>query len=49
MGDVDCKLIYVYLSFVEFMLIYIVNDFEKSCGVLNDVIIGGMVICDSLD
>ena len=29
------------------MLDYIVNDFEKSRGALNDASIGGMVICDS--
>ncbi|QJR80921.1 type I restriction endonuclease subunit R [Alteromonas pelagimontana] len=49
MGDVDRKLIYAHPSFVEPMLTYIVNDFEKSRGVLNDTTIGGMVICDSSD
>lgn len=49
MGDVDRKLIYAHPSFVEPMLTYIVNDFEKSRGALNDVTIGGMVICDSSD
>ena len=49
MGDVDRKLIYAHESFVEPMLTYIVNDFEKSRGVLNDATIGGMVICDSSD
>jgi type I restriction enzyme, R subunit len=47
MGDVDRKLIYAHLSFVEPMLDYIVTDFEKSRGALNDSGIGGMVICDS--
>ncbi|NIZ05440.1 type I restriction endonuclease subunit R [Pseudoalteromonas sp. HF66] len=47
MGDVDRKLIYAHSSFVEPMLTYIVNDFEKSRGALNDTSIGGMVICDS--
>lgn len=47
MGDVDRKLIYAHPSFVEPMLSYIVNDFEKSRGTLNDTTIGGMVICDS--
>lgn len=47
MGDVDRKLIYAHPSFVEPMLNYIVNDFEKSRGALNDTSIGGMVICDS--
>ncbi|MDV7105396.1 type I restriction endonuclease [Vibrio sp. TH_r3] len=49
MGDVDRKLIYAHPSFVEPMLDYIVTDFEKSRGALNDGSIGGMVICDSSD
>src|SRR5690554_1379068 len=49
MGDVDRKLIYAHPSFVEPMLDYIVTDFEKSRGALNDPTIGGMVICDSSD
>lgn len=49
MGDVDRKLIYAHPSFVEPMLTYIVTDFEKSRGALNDASIGGMVICDSSD
>ena len=49
MGDVDRKEIYAHPSFVEPMLTYIVNDFEKSRGALNDASIGGMVICDSSD
>lgn len=49
MGDVDRKLIYAHPSFVEPMLAYIVTDFEKSRGALNDSTIGGMVICDSSD
>lgn len=49
MGGVDRKLIYAHPSFVEPMLTYIVNDFEKSRGALNDTSIGGMVICDSSD
>lgn len=47
MGDLDRKLIYAHPSFVEPMLDYIVTDFEKSRGALNDASIGGMVICDS--
>lgn len=47
MGDVDRKLIYAHPSFVEPMLDYIVTDFRKSRGALNDATIGGMVICDS--
>lgn len=49
MGDVDRKLIYAHPSFVDPMLDYIVTDFEKSRGALNDASIGGMVICDSSD
>jgi type I restriction enzyme R subunit len=47
MGDIDRKQIYAHPSFVEPMLDYIVTDFEKSRGALNDASIGGMVICDS--
>lgn len=46
-GDIDRKLIYAHPRFVEPMLDYIINDFEKSRGALNDSTIGGMVICDS--
>lgn len=49
MGDVNRKLIYAHPSFVEPMLDYIITDFEKSRGALNDSSIGGMVICDSAD
>ncbi|WP_300319560.1 type I restriction endonuclease [Idiomarina sp.] len=49
MGDVERKLIYAHPSFVEPMLDYIVTDFEKSRGAVNDASIGGMVICDSSD
>jgi type I restriction enzyme R subunit len=49
MGDVDRSLIYAHPSFVEPMLDYIITDFEKSRGALNDATIGGMVICDSAD
>jgi type I restriction enzyme R subunit len=46
-GDIDRKRVYAYPTFVEPMLHYIVTDFEKSRGALNDASIGGMVICDS--
>ncbi|MGZ8982980.1 MAG: type I restriction endonuclease subunit R [Methylotenera sp.] len=46
-GDIDKELIYAHPRFVEPMLDYIVQDFEKSRGALNDSAIGGMVICDS--
>jgi type I restriction enzyme R subunit len=46
-GDIDKKLVYAHPTFVEPMLDYIVEDFEKSRGMLNDDSIGAMVICDS--
>jgi len=46
-GDLDKKQVYAHPNFVEPMLEYIVSDFEKSRGALNDGSIGGMVICDS--
>lgn len=48
-GDIEKKLIYAHPRFVEPMLDYIVEDFEKSRGALNDSTIGGMVICDSAE
>jgi len=48
-GDIDRKLIYSHPKFVEPMLDYIVQDFEKSRSALGDSSIGGMVICDSAE
>lgn len=48
-GDIDRKQIYAHPRFVEPMLDYIIDDFEKSRGALNDATIGGMVICDSAE
>ena len=48
-GDLDKTQVYAHPNFVEAMLDYIVSDFEKSRGVLNDASIGGMVICDSAE
>jgi type I restriction enzyme R subunit len=48
-GDIDRKQIYAHPRFVEPMLDYIIDDFEKSRGTLNDATIGGMVICDSAE
>lgn len=48
-GDVDKKYIYAHERFVEPMLDYIVEDFEKSRIALGDNSIGGMIICDSSD
>jgi type I restriction enzyme R subunit len=46
-GDVDKKVIFAHHKFVEPMLDYIVEDFEKSRLTYNDSTIGGMVVCDS--
>jgi type I restriction enzyme R subunit len=48
-GVIDRQLIYAHSSFVKPMLDYIISDFEKSRGAMNDATIGGMVICDSSD
>lgn len=48
-GDFDKRQIYAHPTFAEPMLDYIVEDFEKSRGALNDNSIGAMVICDSAD
>jgi type I restriction enzyme R subunit len=46
-GDIENKKIFAHPSFVEPMLEYIVNDFEKSRLTFSDAGIGGMVVCDS--
>lgn len=46
-GDLDRKELYACPRFVEPMLDYIIDDFEKSRDALNDSTIGAMVICDS--
>lgn len=46
-GDIDKKAVFAHPRFVEPMLDYIITDFEKSRGAMNDATIGGMVICDS--
>ena len=48
-GDIDRRNVYAHPKFVEPMLDYIVNDFEKSRSALGDDSIGGMVICDSAE
>lgn len=48
-NDLDRKLIYSHQNFVEPMLDYIIEDFEKSRIAFGDNTIGGMVICDSAD
>ncbi|WP_407524632.1 type I restriction endonuclease [Lacibacter sp. MH-610] len=46
-GQGDRKLVYAHPKFVEPLLDYIVNDFQKSRITFNDNTIGAMVICDS--
>jgi len=48
-GDVPKKVIYSHQKFVEPMLKYIVEDFQKSRIMHGDNTIGGMVVCDSSD
>ena len=46
-GDISRREVFAHTSFVEPMLDYIVNDFEKSRLTFADATIGGMVVCDS--
>lgn len=46
-GDAEKKLVYAHPRFVEPMLDYIVEDFEKARMTMDDSSIGAMVICDS--
>jgi type I restriction enzyme R subunit len=46
-GEGDKKEVYSHPRFVEPMLDYIVEDFEKARTTMDDLSIGGMVICDS--
>ena len=48
-GDISKRLVYSHENFVEPMLDYIIEDFEKSRTTMNDNTIGGMAICDSSD
>ena len=48
-GDLDKRAVYAHPRFVEPMLAYIIEDFEKSRRTLNDASIGGMVVCDSAE
>lgn len=48
-SSINNRDLYAHKKFVEPMLEYIVEDFEKSRILHNDNTIGGMVICDSLD
>lgn len=46
-GNADKKIVYAHPKFVEPMLDYIVQDFEKARISMNDNSIGGLVVCDS--
>ena len=48
-GDADKRVVYSHDKFVEPMLKYIVEDFERSRISMNDNSIGGLVVCDSSD
>ena len=48
-GNADKKTVYSHEKFVEPMLKYIVEDFERSRISMNENSIGGMVVCDSAD
>jgi len=48
-GDIERQKVFAHPNFVEPMLDYIVNDFEKSRLTFSDSSIGGMVVCDSSD
>jgi type I restriction enzyme R subunit len=46
-GNADKTTVYAHHKFVEPMLDYIVQDFEKARIAMNDNSIGGLVVCDS--
>jgi type I restriction enzyme R subunit len=48
-GNADKRVVYAHEKFVEPMLKYIVEDFERSRVSMNDNTIGGLVVCDSSD
>ena len=48
-GNADKKTVYSHGKFVEPMLKYIIDDFERSRISMNENSIGGMVVCDSAD
>lgn len=48
-GDSDKRYVYSHQKFVDPMLDYIIEDFERSRISMNDNSIGAMVICDSAD
>lgn len=46
-GNGDKKKVYAHPKFVEPMLDYVIQDFERARIAFNDNSIGGMVVCDS--
>lgn len=46
-GNGDKKQVYAHPKFVEPMLDYVIQDFERARIAFNDNSIGGMVVCDS--
>jgi type I restriction enzyme, R subunit len=46
-GEIKREKVFAHHSFVEPMLKYIIDDFEKTRLTFSDVSIGGMVVCDS--
>lgn len=46
-GNGDKKQVYAHHKFVEPMLDYVIQDFERARIAFNDNTIGGMVVCDS--
>lgn len=48
-GNGDKKQVYAHPKFVEPMLDYVIQDFERARIAFNDNTIGGMVVCDSSD
>ena len=48
-GNTNKNVVYAHPKFVEPMLDYIVEDFEKARISMSDNEIGGMVVCDSAD
>lgn len=48
-GDADKRFVFAHIKFVEPMLEFIVQDFNKSRIRFGDNTIGGMVVCDSAD
>ncbi|MFM6097340.1 MAG: type I restriction endonuclease subunit R [Dolichospermum sp.] len=48
-GDIDKKLVFSHIQYVEPLLNYIIDDFENSRIRFDDPSIGAMVVCDSAE